>query len=628
MIAYHVEPHRLHAHLYRVRLRLSSPVSGQILALPVWIPGSYLVREFAQHMQQVQAVCGGVWGERDIDVVQLDKHRWQVGHVPDDSTHVEVSALVYARDASVRTAWLDAQRGFFNSTSLCWRVVGREQEPHHIDIRPPTEATQPSGIPWQLVTGLTPLTVDAQGFGRYLARDYDELVDSPVTMGVHWQGTFEVRGIPHHFIVSGAPAAFDGERLLADVQRICQTEMAFWHGANGECGAPPFERYVFMLHATHDGYGGLEHHNSTALICPRADLPLRCADVGQHAPALSAKDGYTRLLGLISHEYFHTWNVKRLRPTELTHIDYDRENHTELLWFFEGFTSYFDDAVLWQAGLIDTATHLDLLTQQLRQVQQTPGRHVQTVAQASFDAWTRYYRVQENTPNATVSYYTKGALVALCLDLTLHQHGTHLAETLRRLWQRCAGGPMNEGDVRAVLREQVLAQYAGGDVAQAASHADQIDRALTAWIHRTEELPVLNLLSAHGIVVTHEAATLAQKLGLRVNEGMGLTIQQVLRDSLAEAAGLAAGDEWLAIQELPTTPAQPLWRIHKLADAQALLGDGERLVQIWVARDRHILSLTLKWPGAPAHTQCQLKPAPSDSPALPGRGRRWPDWAV
>lgn len=616
MIHYHIEPHRLHAHLYRVRLSVPTPSEGQQLALPVWIPGSYLVREFAQHLQHIEGRCGDV----AVALKQLDKHRWQVGALPVPALVLEVSYEIYARDASVRTAWLDAQRGFFNGTSLCLRVIGRENDAHEIDIAPPTEATQPTGQPWQLSTGLTAVAVDVHGFGRYRARDYDELVDSPVTMGAFWRGSFEVRGIPHEFIVTGAPTGFDGERLLADTRRICDTEMAFWHGEQGQ---PPFESYVFMLHATHDGYGGLEHCHSTALICPRSDLPLRRADPSQAAPALKAKDGYTRLLGLISHEYFHTWNVKRLRPAELARIDYDRENHTELLWFFEGFTSYYDDALLWRAGLIDLSTYLELVAQHLHQVGQTPGRRVQTVAQASFDAWTRYYRVQENTPNATVSYYAKGALVALCLDLTLHRHGTHLADTMRRLWQRCAGGAMTEADLRAVLREQLHAQ--GG------THG--LDEALDAWVHGTAELPVLTLLAEHGIEIKQEAATLAQKLGIRVTESTSVMVQNVLRDSLAEAAGLAAGDEWLAIQALPATAPpeghtteSPIWRIQKLADAAALLGEVNTRVQVWVARDRQLLRLPLAWPGAPALTQCQLKPAPKDAPALAAGVLRWPDW--
>ncbi len=612
-IHYRVCPLDLHAHLFSVTLTVPQPTAGLVLALPVWIPGSYLVREFAQHLQNMRAWQGG----QPLHLHQLDKHRWRVGSLP--LTTVSASAApagpafagtapstppllvqyeVYARDASVRTAWLDAERGFFNGTSLCLRVAGREEHPHQLEVvrpAPHSGPTAPASAPapvWRVATGLTPWQLDEHGFGTYSASSFAELVDAPVEMGPFWSAQFDVRGIPHRLVVSGAGQWFDGERLVADTQRICETQMAFWHGPDGQ---PPFSQYVFMLHTTHDGYGGLEHPNSTALICPRSDLPRRSPPAqptpeSQSAaptppPALTATDGYTRLLGLISHEYFHTWNVKRLRPAELAQIDFDRENHTELLWLFEGFTSYYDDLLLHRAGLLPASAHLQLLAKTINQVAHTPGRLVQTVAQASFDAWTKFYRVQENTPNATVSYYTKGALVALCLDLTLRQHGSSLDHTMRALWQRSHGGPMTEHDLR-----DVLAQLAGRP----------LDAELDAWVHSTADLPTHTLLSAHGVGVQTSPAPLAQQLGLRVKETpAGLTIQSVLRGSLAEQAGMAADDEWLAVGFGGTDgSSQPpeTWRIHKLDDVPPLLGTRSQLTA-WVSRDRRVLALPLMWPG-------------------------------
>ncbi|GAB1381983.1 hypothetical protein MASR1M50_03020 [Burkholderiales bacterium] len=239
---------------------------------------------------------------------------------------------------------------------------------------------------------MTPVQVDARGFGRYRADDYDELVDHPVELGTFWSGHFKAGGVPHRFVVAGAPAAFDGERLLRDTQKICETAIRLWHGAK----APPHRRYLFMLNAVGDGYGGLEHRASTALICGRHELPRHDSP----ASAAQVGDGYVTLLGLISHEYFHAWNVKRLKPAEFAPYDFTRENYTRLLWFFEGFTSYYDDLLLRRAGLLDDAAYLKLLTKTINQVQQAPGRHVQSVAQASFDAWVRYYRPDENTPTA------------------------------------------------------------------------------------------------------------------------------------------------------------------------------------------------------------------------------------
>ena len=339
---------------------------------------------------------------------------------------------VYAFDNSVRTAWLDTQRGFFNGTSLCLKVHGQESVVHSLELVAGRALDQ-----WEAATGLAPHKVGKRGFGTYLAADYDELVDCPVEMGRFWSAEFKAAGVPHRLVVAGASESFDSARLLADVHRICETEIRFWHDRK----RPPHKNYVFLLNAVDDGYGGLEHRNSTALIASRRDLPR----LGE----TRTSEGYVTLLGLISHEYFHTWNVKHLRPAEFTHYDYARENYTQLLWFFEGFTSYYDDLLLRRGGLIDDATYLKLLNKTINQVLQTPGREVQPVAQASFDAWVKYYRQDENTANATVSYYTKGALVALCFDLTLRAEGhTTLDDVMRALWQRCKAGPDDRGRLR------------------------------------------------------------------------------------------------------------------------------------------------------------------------------------
>jgi len=541
----------------------------QTFALPVWIPGSYLVREFSQHLQQLTATSEG----RPVALRQLDKHRWQADN--EAGASLSLSYRIYAFDASVRTAFLDGTRGFFNSTSTCLRVIGQEDRPHTLEV---ARGTAPAG--WRVATGLAAdpgLGVDADGWGSYRAADYDELVDCPVELGSFWTGEFEACGVPHRFVVSGAGAWFDGQRLLDDTRRICETQIRFWHGDQ----PPPFQRYVFMLHASADGYGGLEHRNSTALICQRADLPRQ----DDKPRPLKATDGYTTLLGLISHEYFHTWNVKRLRPAEFARYDYDQENHTELLWFFEGFTSYYDDLFLRRAGLIDDSTWLQLQAKNINQLRQTPGRLVQTVAQASFDAWVKYYRVGENTPNATVSYYGKGALVALCLDLTLRQRGSSLDEAMRNLWARTEGGPMREADVRRVLK-----QLAGRN----------LDAELDAWVHSTAELPVESLLQATGVKVQDEPVALAQQLGLRVSEtGGAVQVKTVMRGSAAEAAGLAAGDEWLGIELAPARRGQAAeaWRIAKLDEVAWLRGKRSGVTAL-VSRDRRLLRCPLEWPPA------------------------------
>lgn len=399
-VHYRVEAADLHAHLYGVTLTIAQPEVGQRVSLPVWIAGSYMVREFAKQITGIRAHQG----KHTVAVQQLDKASWLVDC--EANTPLTLHYQVHAHDDSVRTAWLTPQRGFFNGTSLCLQVQGQAHMPHQLELV--ADTFQPKDTTWQVATGLASVKIDRQGFGTYVAADYDELVDCPVEMGTFWSGSFKACGIEHRFVVAGATPAFDGKRLLRDTQKICETAIQFWHGKKRS--ATPHKNYVFMLNAVADGYGGLEHRNSTALICNRADLP-RVSDSSTKDAKQS--EGYTTLLGLISHEYFHTWNVKRLRPAEFARYDYTQENYTELLWFFEGFTSYYDDLLLRRAELIDDAQYLKLLNKTINQVLQTPGRDVHSVAQSSFEAWTKYYRQDANSPNLTVSYYTKGALVEI-----------------------------------------------------------------------------------------------------------------------------------------------------------------------------------------------------------------------
>ncbi len=564
-VGYRIGVADLHGHRFAITLTIAQPAAQQHVSLPVWIPGSYLVREFSKNLLQLAAVQG----DNGLAVQQHDKCTWLIACDPTQPLvlHYEV----YAFDNSVRTAWLDAARGFFNGTSLCLAVAGHTDGLHEITL-----VSSKNTATWSIATGLSPHKVNKNGFGSYRAANYDELVDCPVEMGHFWRGSFKACGVPHRFVVAGAPPSFDGQRLLADTQKICETEIRFWHTGKTK---PPHKDYLFMLNAVDDGYGGLEHRNSTALICTRRDLPRLSTET---TPVAKQPDGYTTLLGLISHEYFHTWNVKRLRPAEFAPYRYDQENYTELLWFFEGFTSYYDDLLLRRAGLLDDAGYLKLLAKTVNQVMQTPGRAVQSVAQSSFDAWTKYYRVDENTPNVTVSYYTKGALVALCFDLTLRAVGAGpLDEAMRHLWQRCQGGPMTQEDLAHVLQSLSGRSFAPE---------------LAAWVHGTQDLPWKDLLQHHGVQTLEEPVALAQQLGLRVGETGGVSIKTVLRGGLAEQAGFAVGDEWLGVDD---------WRLSKLDDLLLYAGTATE-VSALVSRDKRLLRLQLALPGTDATAAYRL----------------------
>jgi len=584
-VQYTVDANNTHAHLFQISLHIDKPQAGQVLSLPVWIPGSYLVREFAKNLQNLKAKQGG----KSIAIHQVNKSQWQVDSKPDQA--LQLSYEVYAFDNSVRTAWLDMHRGFFNGTSLCLRVHGQEDTPHALILAPI------KGSNWTVATGLNSVKVNKQGFGEYLAKNYDELVDCPFEMGNFWRGQFTACGIPHEFVVAGALPSFDGSRLLADTQKICETEINFWHDKKAKAQAP-YQRYVFMLNAVEDGYGGLEHRNSTALICNRRDLP----SLGMK----KMPEAYVTLLGLISHEYFHTWNVKQLRPAEFKHYDYTQENYTQLLWFFEGFTSYYDDLLLRRALLIDDSTYFKLLNKTINLVLQAPGRQVQSVAQASFDAWVKYYRQDENTPNATISYYTKGALVALCLDLTMRSEGTaNLDPVMRGLWQRCKGGPMSEADLLAELEAQTGRSW---------------KKEIKAWVHGTQELPLKTLLSSHGVVVHEDPPQMAQRLGLRVAEAQGVVqIKAVLRGGAAEKAGMAAGDEWWAVAS--TKVNSPTWRLKKLEELPLLLGNDKKAIAT-ISRDQKVFELPLSIP-SDVHTW-RLSAAPTQGTPT-SRTSQWLD---
>ena len=556
MIDYRIEPGQLYAHRYTVTLKIARPQAQMRLSLPVWIPGSYLVREFARHVMNLQASQGA----SPCTVVQEDKTTWMVDCSGRGALTVRYE--VYANDTSVRAAYLDARRGFFNGTSVFLKVEGLDDTPHRVQI-----AGLPKG--WAVATSLQADKVDARGQGWYQAPDYDELVDHPVELGSFWRGRFTARGVPHELVVTGAADQADLQRLLDDTRKLCDAQIGFWHGRR----KAPFDRYVFLLNVVEDGYGGLEHRNSTALICARKDMPRQ----GQ----AHAGDAYTTLLGLINHEYFHTWNVKRLKPREFAPYDYTRENYTRMLWFFEGFTSYYDDQFLLRTRLVDAPTYLKLLAKPVMQVLATPGRQVQSVAQASFDAWTRYYRPDENTANATVSYYTKGSLVALALDLSLRlgppRADNGLAPTLdgamRRLWalQR----PITEDDVVQALSDEATAPP---------RHAPDWATLLQDWVHGLGELPLQDLLAAHGVNWTSKAGSLPQQWGVRLQDSpSGVKVQAVMHGGVGERLGLSAGDELIALDG---------WRI-KRADELAQWHRADRAQTLLVNRDQRLLPLNL-----------------------------------
>ena len=536
-VRYRIAPASPEAHLFDVTLELDRPApEGQEFWLPAWIPGSYLMREFSRHVVSVEASCAG----RPLALLKLDKLRWRTA--PADGP-ITLRYRVYAFDLSVRGAYLDTTRGFFNGSSVFLAAQGREDEPCEVTIERPAGKAYKD---WQVATSLARAGAKAHDFGGYCAANYDELIDHPVELGEFSRIRFKACGVPHEIVIAGRHQA-DMARLKKDIRKICETQIRFF-------GEPaPFDRYVFLTFATGDGYGGLEHRASTALICSRDDLPL--------AHETGIKPGYRQFLGLVSHEYFHAWNVKRIKPAAFAPYALEREGYTRLLWAFEGVTSYYDDLMLLRAGLIGEQEYLDLLAQTMTSVQRTPGRFMQNLEDSSFDAWIKYYRQDENSPNSLVSYYTKGALAALCLDLTLRQQGSSLDEVMRELWRRF--GRDFEALQRGVGEEEWEA------VAQLVAGFD-----LTGFFERalrsTDELPLAELLAKFGVESqlrpacgSHDKGGWQEKLpeskpvlGARskTDEGM-VRLTQVIDGGAEQRAGLAAGDLLVALDGLRVTAA-------------------------------------------------------------------------
>ena len=552
-IHYQVTIENAHAHLWRIVLFIHHPRSKQKFQLPVWIPGSYLVREFSKQLSGLEATQDG----KPIAVKQLDKCTWV--SESKNNKPMQLQYFVHAHDHSVRTAWLDAHRGFFNGTSMFVQVLGQTHDSISLELIPPEHTSE-----WQVATSLDSVRVNGAGFGTYHAQNYDELADSPFELSDFSRTDFAVQKTKHQIVVTGAAPSFDAQRLRQDVERICQTIVHFWH----KSGSPPFASYVFLLNAVADGYGGLEHRNSTALLCRRTDLP-------KHSEK-HRSDDYIGLLGLFSHEYFHAWNVKRLRPSNYLSYNYQSEQYTDMLWFFEGFTDYYDNLLVCRAELISPALYLKLLTKSIQQYLQTPGRQAQSVADASMEAWTKYYRPDSNTPNITVSYYTKGSLIALCLDLSLRQMGHSLDEVMRELWLQSQGGPISENDLLQALQ---------------AISGKSWRKTLHSWVHTIEELPLAEVLNKQGVGVQYEALPLAQQIGIRVKEDHSVHIHTVLRDSVAELAGFSPGDEWLGI-EIGRGKNLRSWRLQRLDQLNLLLGKNKECKAL-VARDGQLLRLNL-----------------------------------
>ena len=542
MIRYTVTPADPRAHLFAVTCTVDAPdPQGQVFRLPSWIRGSYLVRDFAKHVVTVAARAG----DAPLAVERLDKRSLRCAPA---AGPVTLDVTVYAYDESVRKAYLDERRGFFNGSSLFYAPAGREREPVEVELRRPGHGAQ-----WRVATAMAPHRLDIDGFGSYRAADYEEAIDHPFELGDFQVVDFTAGDVPHRFVLSGR-CTLDAARLAADAAKICTAQRElFGH-------EPKLKRYLFLTRVVGSGYGGLEHRSSTALTCARADLP--------RAGMSGMPREYRAFLGLVSHEYFHLWNVKRITAEAFARSDLAAEAYTGDLWHYEGVTSYYDDLMLLRSGVIDAPAYLDLLAETATRLSRTPGRKLHSLADASFEAWLKYYQPDENTPNATISYYIKGALAALCLDLHLRLHSkATLDDVMRALWQRHGrdGTPVPERGL-----EKVAAELSGLD----------LTREFDAWLRSTGELPLAALLEEFGVSAEPRAAigdadnggrvaakAAGASLGLKLRGG-DLTVAHVVAGGPAQRAGISGGDVLVALDGLRLSPGQWPHRLLALVPGQ------------------------------------------------------------
>lgn len=505
MPAFHLDLTATHQHLVRVRLAHTPRRLCLRLALPAWTPGSYLIRDYVRQLEALTVTQAGCC----LVPRRTGPSSWQL-ELP-SLEPLEIRYAVLASELTVRTCHLDGDHGFLALAAVALELEGERWSPHRLQLQLPPG--------WQAFVPLPEVEAAAGADAGWMARDLDQLLDTPIEVGPHRAHAFRVAGVPHRW-VSWGPDLQGGDPVdsdplwLTDLERVC---LACCRLMGVE--RPAAEHYLFVLHLTDSGYGGLEHDHSTVLQFGRR--------------ALARPEGRRKLLQLAAHEYLHQWNVRRLRPAELTPYRYDQPVVVPTLWFAEGVTSYVDQLLPHSAGCCNETEVLEDLGADLSRYLLSPGRTVQSLRSSSEEAWVKLYRPDPYSPNSQISYYLKGAVLALVLDLHLRRLGACLPQVLRELWAShgAAGRGYREADL--------IAAFARG--------APDLAEQLPHWLTSCDDPPLHTYLADVGLRLEPQLAS-SQELGCRLELGAaGLTLQRIVRDGPAERAGLAVGDEVIAL---------------------------------------------------------------------------------
>jgi predicted metalloprotease with PDZ domain len=527
-ISFTVAMSRPHTHLFDVEIAIKHAASGpaeEMLVMPVWTPGSYLVREFERNVQDFAATTGA---GQPLRWEKTNKNTWRV--VTNGAREWRATYRVYANELSVRTSELNSEHAFWNNANLLMYLEGFLKSPATLRVVAPDV--------WKVATGLP--VVPGQR-NTFRAENFDILYDSPFEASDFKTIVFNVKGVPHRIVIDGA-GNYDPERMRRDVQKIVETQVELMGGEI------PYRDYTFILHLRSNAGGGLEHLNSAALGYPRFGFTIRSGDRATSAAPNTTdtpERDYRGFLGLVSHEFFHLWNVKRIRPDALGPFDYTQENYTKVLWVAEGITDYYADLVLRRAGLISESEFLTATARSIQNMQNTPGRLEQSVEESSFDAWVKYYRQDENSVNSQVSYYDKGALLGLLLDLEIRKR---------------SGGAKSLDDVMRYLYAEFYKKnrnYGPADFQKAAElmAGSSLEEFFSKYVRGKEELDYNAALEAAGLrLETSAAADAKVYFGADVaQEDDRLIVRRVYAGSPAYEHGLNAGDEIVALDNMRAT---------------------------------------------------------------------------
>ncbi|MCG8027359.1 MAG: PDZ domain-containing protein [Candidatus Thiodiazotropha taylori] len=597
MIDYRLKLHAPQSHIFEVELTIRNPdPDGQVVYLPAWIRGSYLIRDYARHIVSIEANADG----EPLILSKLDKQSWKIEPVKQSIT---INYQIYAWELTVRSAHFDNTHAYFNGPALFLAVRGQELMPCRLEIVAPKFKLQNE---WRVAFSMKPEQIDKQGFGTYQADDYETLIDCPGEIGDYSESQFEVAGCNHRFVVSGVKR-FDHEKLGSHLSRICEKQVELF-------GELPVQDYLFLLRVVNDGYGGLEHKNSTSLIFPRDDLPAK--------RDTKITSGYRRLLALCSHEYFHLWNVKRITPEVFLEQSTQQEVYTRQLWVFEGITSYYDELMLVRSGVISKQDYFEMLAETVTRVMRGSGRFKQTLEESSFDVWTKFYKQDENAPNAIVSYYAKGTLFALLLDLTIRLQSNgrfSLDQVMREMWLRY--GKQGKGVPENGI-EKVVADVTSLD----------LQSLFDLGLRSTAELPLTDCLSEFGVAMKLLPAKSSDDKGgvLRDKEReqqsytgigakwtsktSGIKVQQVFDDGAAQNAGISAGDEIVAVDGLRMSAKQ--------LENYILDTDAGDQIEVHLFRRDQLMSLVLQ-PQQAAFDTCYFDLTEPSDEAVKQRQSDW-----